>query len=100
MTLERKNHQPESFVPESLLVICANDPPVLTRRSEAARSRMHVVRMPYTFRPANRYDATDPSQRLQNPRLKDDPEYFREELAPAFFSWLLQGFQDAVGPWH
>jgi phage/plasmid-associated DNA primase len=93
LSYELKGVQESQFVPSSLFVFNLNKDPSLSGEQVAIETRFHVFKFRKTFLPK----PTKPTHLQADPRLKDDPDFIRRYICPAFLNWLLEGMQLAVG---
>jgi phage/plasmid-associated DNA primase len=93
LSYELKGVQESQFVPSSLFVFNLNKDPSISGEQVAIETRFHVFKFRKTFLPK----PTKPNHLQADPRLKDDPDFIRRYICPAFLNWLLEGMQLAVG---
>lgn len=93
LSYELKGVQESQFVPSSLFVFNLNKDPSLSGDQVAIETRFHVFRFKKTFMAT----PTEPNHIQADPRLKDDPDFIREMICPAFLNWLIEGLMLAVG---
>lgn len=89
---EVKGVQEANFVPNCLFVFNLNKEPSLTGEQAAIETRFHVFQFNRTYVSV----PSRPDHIKADPRLKDDPEYIRKHICPAFLNWLLEGLQLSV----
>jgi putative DNA primase/helicase len=75
-----------------LFVFNLNKDPSLSGDQVAIETRFHVFRFTRTFMAT----PTEPSHLQADPRLKDDMEFIRNQICPAFLNWLLAGLVAAI----
>lgn len=90
VVLEKKHKDPISFTPEIVMIFNANDIPAFESAGEAMSSRYAIISFPYIFK-----EKPDPScnwERKADSRLKEDPEFIKAHIMPAFLNDLLKEF--------
>jgi len=92
LSYELKGVQESQFIPSALFVFNLNKDPSLTGEQIAIETRFHVFKFRKTFMAT----PLDPNHIQADPRLKDDPEFIREHICPAFLNWLLEGLKLSV----
>lgn len=92
LSYELKGVQESQFVPSALFVFNLNKDPSLTGEQVAIETRFHVFKFRKTFMAT----PLEPSHIQADPKLKDDPEFIREHICPAFLNWLLEGLKLSV----
>lgn len=89
---ELKGMQELQFVPSALFVFNLNKEPSLSGDQVAIETRFHVFRFSKTFMAT----PTEPNHIQADPRLKDDIDFIRNHICPAFLNWLLEGLVVAI----
>jgi len=92
LSFELKGMQEQQFTPSALFVFNLNKDPSLSGDQVAIETRFHVFRFTRTFMAT----PTEPSHLQADPRLKDDMEFIRNQICPAFLNWLLAGLVAAI----
>lgn len=92
LSYELKGVQEQQFTPSSLFVFNLNKDPSLSGDQVAIETRFHVFKFSKTFMAT----PTEPNHIQADPRLKDDIDFIRNQICPAFLNWLLEGLVMAV----
>ncbi len=90
--IEEKGKPIYSYNPKAGFIFNSNSMPYIGGQSEAIRSRFCVIEFPYVFT-----DKPDPKNKYHkpaDPRLKNDIEYIRTKIAPAFLKLLIGSYSD------
>lgn len=93
ITIEEKHKQGFAIRPQTVLIFNLNESPAVESKQEAIQSRYALLRFQSVFK-ANP-DPAKPWEKKADPRFKDDPDYLRETILPAFLNRVIQGFMDA-----
>jgi len=92
LSYELKGIQEQQFTPSSLFVFNLNKDPSLSGDQVAIETRFHVFRFSKTFMAT----PSDPNHIQADPRLKDDIDFIRNHICPAFLNWLLEGLAVSI----
>lgn len=87
LSFERKGKDESEFKPAAIALFNANDTPKMRGVLEAIASRYGVLKFNKTFKiganPKNKNELE------ADPRFKDDPEFLKQEVLPAFLNRVL-----------
>lgn len=92
LSYELKGIQEQQFTPSSLFVFNLNKDPSLSGDQVAIETRFHVFRFSKTFMAT----PSEPNHIQADPRLKDDIDFIRNHICPAFLNWLLEGLAVSI----
>jgi putative DNA primase/helicase len=92
LSYELKGVQEQQFTPSALFVFNLNKDPSLSGDQVAIETRFHVFKFSKTFMAT----PTEPNHIQADPRLKDDIDFIRNQVCPAFLNWLLEGLVFAI----
>ena len=94
VTVEKKYEQGFTTRPKAVVIFNLNDSPAIESQQEAITSRYALLPFNTVFK--SNPDPAHSHEKQADPRLKDDPEYLRETILPAFLNRMLQGYEDAL----
>jgi putative DNA primase/helicase len=88
---EQKNKDEFQFNPKALFIFNCNEPPQIKTGLEAISSRWAILRFTKTYK-------MNPNKKLgelkADPRFKEDPNFIKEKIAPAFLNLLIAEIKD------
>ncbi len=79
------------FIPECIALFNLNKTPALQGVGEAILSRIAALEFKKVFK--NNPDPSNPNELQADPRFAYDPDFIREEVAPAFLNKMISGLQ-------
>jgi phage/plasmid-associated DNA primase len=88
---EKKGKDSVTFTPNTVFFFNCNKPPAFTSNMEAIASRWAVVGFNKTY--SMKPDLLK-GELQADPRFKDDPNFLKEKVAPAFLNLLIKQLED------
>ena len=88
---EGKWEKEYKFKPKCIFVFNCNEPPMIKSGLEAIKSRWAILRFTKKYVSSPRKDL---GELKADPRFKDDPQFIKEKVAPAFLNILLSQLSD------
>ena len=85
--IEFKHQNEFSINPRAVFLFNCNNPPMLTGGSKAIESRYGILTFSKTF---SENKVLQPGELRADPRFRYDPEFLRNEIAPAFLNMILE----------
>jgi len=94
MTMEMKYKDPITFKPKAIGLFNLNDLPKMQSTQEADLSRYYVIKFDTIFK--SNPDPNKPWEKKADPRLKEDEDFIKKNILPAFLNRIIQGFKDIL----
>ena len=91
LDIEEKYKQGIACKPKTVFMFNINEAPHLEATQEAILSRYGIINFPNVFK--QNPDPKRPNEKKADPRLKEDIEYIKEKILPAFLNRLVTEFQ-------
>ncbi|BDA76584.1 helicase superfamily 3 (plasmid) [Calothrix sp. PCC 7716] len=91
---ERKGIDPDPYTPLSIGIFNFNDVPPLQGTVQAIQDRLAVLEFTKTFK--IRPDSRNPNELQADPRFAYDPDFVKEQVAPAFLNKMLDALSALI----
>jgi phage/plasmid-associated DNA primase len=82
--------KPTSITPKAISLFNLNDLPSIQTSDEAMDSRTGIIWFKNTFK--SNPKKNNPNEKLANPLLKEDEQYIKKNILPAFLNRLIESF--------